>query len=594
MTRFILTIATLTLLFFTYFHSNTAITQDLGRHIKVGEIITKAFSVPKINLFSYTYPDFSFINHHWGSEVAFYFVYTFSGFTGTFLLTFLCSLIAFLLVYFWAYKKSDPIALALVSFLSLGILFERTDVRPEAFSFLFLAIFITILFKNREKPTRWLSLLIPLQLVWVNTHVYFIIGILLIGLFFLDSLITHFVIARNKATKSKMPRGIQSHTFGTFGTFDTSGTSQLLFVLVSGCLVTLFNPNGLSGALYPLRVFDNYGYTIQENQNIFFLWEYSQNRTIVFFWMSVITLFSTLLLRAKHTRPIDWLLTITFTILGAQAIRNFPLFVFATFIPFTVHLSDLFHRVIARSETTKQSRAFGTFGTFDTFGTLLILLLFLWQLHFVITAKPIGMNTPVGASKAVDFLQTQNLKGPIFNNFDIGSYLIFRLYPSEKIFVDGRPEAYPAAFFQNTYIPMQTDPKLFEKMDQKYHFNTIFFSHTDQTPWAKQFLKDIVQNKNWHIVYLDDTVIILSKDPKIKPLSLTTYALSDSLSIPSLYKLFLFFQTVEQPKKQMEILQQIIQKDPTDCTALGLFLQNSPQNNPIIPVYQARYMAACQ
>jgi hypothetical protein len=59
----------------------------------------------------------------------------------------------------------------------------------------------------------------------------------------------------------------------------------------------------------------------------------------------------------------------------------------------------------------------------------------------------------------------KNLKGPIFNNFDIGSYLIFRLYnkslpAGRQVFVDGRPEAYPASFFQITYILMQQDPKL--------------------------------------------------------------------------------------------------------------------------------------
>lgn len=582
--KFLLIAATGILLLVTYLHPISAITQDLGRHIKTGEIITNTFSVPKTNLYSYTYPDFPFINHHWGSEVLFYLTYQTTGFTGTLIITLLASTLAFGLVFWYAYKQSNIFALSLVSFLSLGILFERTDVRPEAFSFLFLALFLIILFKNRDKPTRWLYALIPLQLLWVNTHVYFIIGIVLIGLFFLDSLITHFVIASRAPYRLVQGKARQSHTFGTFGTFDTSGTSQLLFVLIICGIATLFNPNGLSGALYPFRVFENYGYSIEENQNIFFLWELFQKRTIIFFWVSVITLFAVLFLRAKHTRPIDWLLAITFTILGAQAIRNFPLYVFATFIPFTYHLSGLFSHVIASKAWQSRSFPFPLYAL-----PLFTLLLFAWQFHYVITTKPLGFSTPTGASKAVDFMLEKNLKGPIFNNFDIGSYLIFRLYPDEKVFVDGRPEAYPEAFFQNTYIPMQQNPKMFAQMDRKYEFNTIFFAHTDQTPWAKQFLRDIVKNKNWQPVYLDDTVVILTKDSQT-PLSLAKFQ-PTSDTIPGLYQLFLFFQTIEQPQKQIEILQQILQKNPSDCTALGLLSQT---NTAATPIYQSRYLANCQ
>jgi len=582
--KIILTLATFILLFTTYLHPISAITQDLGRHIKTGEIIIKTLSVPKTNLYSYTYPDFPFINHHWGSEVIFYLLSTNFGMTSTLFVTVLCSLLAFLLVYYYALKSSAAAAfdaVSIVSFLSLGILFERTDVRPEAFSYLFFVLFLIILFKNREKPTRWLYTLIPLQLLWVNTHVYFIIGIVLVGLFFLDSIIT---LLRHSGEQrdSRIDSG------------QARMTTKLLFVLVSCSLATLFNPNGLSGALYPFRVFENYGYSIEENQNIFFLWEYSQKRTIAFFWVSVVTLFTVLFLRAKHTRPIDWLLAITFTILGIQAIRNFPLYVFVVFIPFTYHLTDLFtNTVILGSKATPESRTDPGQARMTMYKNALpifLLLLFAWQSYYVITTKPLGFSTPTGASKAVDFLQTNNLKGPIFNNFDIGSYLIFRLYPHEKVFVDGRPEAYPSSFFQNTYIPMQQDPKLFAKADKKYRFNTIFFAHTDQTPWAKQFLREIVKNPTWQIAYLDDTVIILTKNATLKSFS---YQIPSSLSTSSLYQLFLFFQTIEQSEKQREILQQILQKNPSDCTALGLLLQNAAPNDATIPIYQSRYAATC-
>ncbi len=58
---------------------------DLGRHIKNGELILQGVALQKVldtNLFSYTFPEFPFLNHHWGSGVIFYLVHQVSGFAG--------------------------------------------------------------------------------------------------------------------------------------------------------------------------------------------------------------------------------------------------------------------------------------------------------------------------------------------------------------------------------------------------------------------------------------------------------------------------------------------------------------------------------
>ena len=115
---------------------------------------------------------------------------------------------------------------------------------------------------------------------------------------------------------------------------------------------------------------------------------------------------------------------------------------------------------------------------------------------------------------ALDYILEHNLPGPIFNNFDIGSYLIYRLYPKHQVFVDGRPESYPKEFFTTDYIPAQANPDEFKRLDNKYHFQTIIFSITDQTPWAKTFLARIIKDPDWQQVYLDDFIIVLVKTPQ--------------------------------------------------------------------------------
>lgn len=550
------------LLIATYFHSISAITQDLGRHILMGKIILETMSVPSTNLLSYTYPDFPFINHHWLSQVVFYLVYTVSGFTGTLFVTALSSITALLLLIWYAHKKSSMIAIAFVSFLSLGILYERTDVRPESFSYLFFSIFLVILFTNRAKRTKWLFLLVPLQLIWTNMHVYFAVGLITIGLFLCEQLLLH----RKELMQLQIPPAIRFFS--------------VVFLLCG--LMNLLNPSGISGAIYPYQIFTNYGYTIQENQNIFFLWEYSQNQTIAYFVITVLLFFFIMLARLKHTHLIGWLLGICFTILAAQTIRNFPLFVIAIFIPFSYHLSAL----LAPFE--KNTKLF-------TLCSITVIVLLLWQLNTVLSQKPFSIDTPVGAAAAVTFFQDKKLQGPVFNNFDIGSYLAFRLYPQEKVFVDGRPESYPASFFQNEYIPMQQDPKLFAQLSKKYKFTTIIFSHTDQTPWAGQFLETIVKNSKWKIVYLDPSIIILTRKESPLPAIELERFIPQTSDKQDLYQLLVFFARIQYPSQQIDMAKLILEKHPSDCLALSVLTNAYTQTqDTTLSFYPTQFQIHCQ
>src|SRR3989344_494628 len=153
-------------------HNFDSIGQDIGRHLKIGEIIWQTKEVPKTNLFSFTEPDFPFTNHHWLSEVIFYGIYGWFGFTGLILLKVVFVLAAFLLLFFIA-KKYATFWPIVISFLfSIFIFIERTEVRPEIFSFAILAFFLFGLFKAKhEQNYKYLWFLPIAQLFWVNLHI---------------------------------------------------------------------------------------------------------------------------------------------------------------------------------------------------------------------------------------------------------------------------------------------------------------------------------------------------------------------------------------------------------------------------------------
>jgi hypothetical protein len=538
------------LLIISYLHPISSITQDLGRHLATGDIILKTHSIPKTNLFSYTYPNFPFINHHWLSEVIYAILLPKIGFNGLLILNTTLILVSFSLLVSFIYKKTSAFVILLCSLLYFPILFERTDVRPEFFSFLFLSIFIVILYKFRHKFTYLIFLLPLIELFWVNMHIYFPIGITVILFFFLDCLF---------AQKFKINKHIL--ILGT--------------ILILATIATLFNPNGIKGALYPLLVFQNYGYSIQENQNIFFLWNYSHNSTIVILILSFIFLLSSLTISLKKTHFIDWLLSIFFAVFAASSIRNFPIFVLATLIPFAKSLSNINFPFPKRLKTIFLVLLFG---------------FFVFEAQQSIIRNGFGLGIDSGAKEGADFFIKQNLKGPILNNFDIGSYLDYRLYPQQKVFVDNRPEAYPAEFFQSEYIPMQEDQKIFSQMEQKYHFQTIFFSHTDQTPWAQSFFKQISENNKWHLAYLDDYSVIWTKNESIKPLIKTNYS-----NMKSLIQLAYFFQNTGFKNQETQIYRDILNINSTFCPALyNLALRLQEAQDPSFPIFAGKFQKKCQ
>lgn len=561
------------LLFIEFFHPLSAITQDLGRHLKTGEIILQMHSVPKINFFSYTYPNFPFINTHWLSEVIFYWVYKFAGFHGLLIFTTLITLFAFGIVYFSAIRhlkfeirNLKCLLLAAASLLYLFILSERTDIRPEIFSFLLIAVFISVLYAYREKYTPLIFMLPVMELFWVNLHIYFLIGEILIGLFLLEEVF--------------------------------HGISKKVFILVAVFLLTflatLINPNGIQGASYPFTVFNNYGYSIQENQNIFFLLRLGPDLKIIVFMITAFILIFLLLLNFRKARFIDWLLVLIFTYLSASAIRNFVLFVFVTFIPFVYNLLSAL-KLFQKSSVISSLKSFIV--------VIILLSLIIWEGYTFINKNGFGWNVPSGAQPAADFFLQNHLKGPVFNNFDIGSYLDYRFYPLERVFADGRPEAYPASFFQNVYIPMQEDPKIFLQQEQEYKFNSIFFAHTDQTPWAADFIRQIMNNPDWIPIYLDSSVVILIKNSDKNEKLIKKFGMDqNSIHISGgtvnnrtqLYYLANFFINAGWINQEVKIDQAILQLDRSNCIVLArLTAIYSRENNELASKYGTKYQDKC-
>ncbi len=463
------------LLFFVFsilFKTDLSFDQDLGRHLKLGEIIITSRSVPNTNLFSYTNQDFPFINTHWLFEVIVFLASITIGLQALLFIKVCIFLISVLLI-LKVIPKENRLLLLPIGFIFLHVLRERLELRPEIFSFLFTAGIYFILEKFEREKTKLIFLLPLIQFFWINTHIYFFVGLVLQIIFMLHL----------EVTKLKL----------------------LGVIFGLSILVSLINPNGLNGLLFPLNVTKNYGYTIVENQTIFLLENISfkdPNFLFAKISFSIIILSLVIALIRKGYNLKNILLCLFGLGLALLNVRGFPYLVFISLPALLQNFGP-----VKKSNFTSVLTFF--------FAMLLIYnsLLYLNGEYFRLKDDPAqaGLRLAENGKKALDFVLNNNLPNPVFNNFDIGSYIIYRGYPDIKVFVDGRPEAYPSEFFTNLYIPIQSDYSKFKELEKKTGFKTIIFSHTDQTPWAVSFLQSVVKDESWKLVFMDDFIVIFVK-----------------------------------------------------------------------------------
>ncbi len=468
-------------------------TADLGRHITNGALLLQGMTdVLTTNFYSFTEPKQPFTNHHWGSGVIFHLVNQALGFSGLSLLYLFLSVSSLAMMVKATAQKSSAHWALLITMLVVPLYAYRVEVRPEGFSYLLLAIYYMMLSRNASDTLSFKTLLltlIPLQLLWVNLHIFFFLGIGIAGMFLLDA----FLIKKNTAK--------------------TRQIATLLGALVS---VSLINPHFHRGLLAPLTIFNEYGYMVIENQTVLFLQDRFGNPEFIH-----LELFGAIAIGAAIWAIVkgkwkslfaEGILYLGFLALSAMAVRGIPLFVLFC-IPFLAGIA-----FEATATLNFKSREV-ILKVLPYVGIFCCVIFIPMKGSYASANKEYNaLGTFEGVETSGKFLERAEIPGHIFNNYDIGSYLIYFLKEKQKVFVDNRPEAYSVAFFDSIYKPMQENDAFFKQMVEKYDINTICFYRHDATPWAQPFLIRRTQDADWVPILVDDVSIILIRNiPSNKP-----------------------------------------------------------------------------
>jgi hypothetical protein len=106
---------------------------------------------------------------------------------------------------------------------------------------------------------------------------------------------------------------------------------------------------------------------------------------------------------------------------------------------------------------------------------------------------------------AVEFLREQRLSGPLYNLYGWGGYVIWKLYPNYRVFVDGRADVYGDSFLEETALA-QVEAKGWEGAFDRYQIQNVLLP--PETPLARAIRRD----RDWRVAFEDGQAVVLVRN----------------------------------------------------------------------------------
>jgi hypothetical protein len=386
---------------------------DVWWHLKAGQYMVEHKSVPHTDPFSYTRTGEAWVAHEWLSEVLLYGIERVAG-LGALIVIFsavICG--AFFLLFLRC--GSDYYVAGVATLYAAWATIPVWGVRPQVLSLLLTSLWLLILERSEHNPQLlwWTP---PLMLLWVNLHAGFALGLALSILFLMGEAAEPWMGAQSRSPRLR----------------------NAAIVLLLNLLAVPFNPNGLSMFSYPIKTLRS-----AAMQNYIAEWASPNfhHADYLPFLLVVIVTFSALAWSRQSTRPRELLLLIVSLYAGLCSIRMMPLFVLIAIPLICQKLGEW--PSTGRMHRHRPQVGSDTLSNAAWFNAAIVLAMAVFAgLHSVrVIQRQPQAEAQHFPARAVAFLQTHPA-GRIFNHYDWGGYLVWKLYPSTPVFIDGRADLY--------------------------------------------------------------------------------------------------------------------------------------------------------
>lgn len=452
---------------------------DTWWHIRSGEH-TLTQGMIYADPFSFTMRGEPWINHSWAAQIVMYGFWQVAGNFGLAVLTSLLATGGMYMVYRMSAGNVYLRGFALVIGAATAAVFWSP--RPQMFSFFLGAVVLYLLHRYKREKVDQLWLIPPVMVLWVNLHAGFSMAFILMG----------GMIAGEVLGNLFNPQGADVIGWGRL--------RKLVLVALVSAAVLVINPYGLQIYSVPFQTV-----SIGALQDFIQEWNspnFHERQT----WPFIGLLLGLLGAAGASRRQLDWsdfVLVSGTAFMALLAGRNIALFAVVATPVLTYHLQSLLEERGWVLETIK--RPTRRMAQLNAVLVALVLVGSLAKVLLVLDAETVAegqaMFLPVAAT---DYLQSNDLSGPMFNSYNWGGYLIFYA-PDEPVFVDGRTDLYGDTFLQ-TYLQTAVGAEGWRDTLNEYGIRLVF---VEARSGLARRLRD---EPGWSPVYEDDLAVIFTRE----------------------------------------------------------------------------------
>ncbi len=454
------------------FANQTVIFQDPDTlwHIRAGDLI-RLHGIDSNEPWSWTAGDYPWINIAWLPDIAMSWLYELGGLS----LLAACTLILFALVIaslaaIGLKLKATISIMALPLFYSAGILAEGMLARPQLLSLLFAAAAYALL---RFAHTRTLLWLLPLYLLWSNSHGGYITMFVIIGIFFIEA------VVQNQTTKAKW-----------------------LTLIAAGCaLLTLANPYGVHILSATLAVLST-----PANQ-LLHEWQPTAPAQYLYLlgWLVLMVMAGGM--RSKDIPLADKLLAVFWLVMAMMSLRMTYFAAIFSF-PYLVQALSTWQKTLPTlakdSEQLTINKARWKISLISM--VVIAILLSPWRSSIL---GEIKLPAHIAPDAELEFLAANHPNIRLMNHYDFGGYLIYRRDLGLEPFIDGRAEtAYPRAIITD-YIILQKLDAGWEQLASNYGVEAFLFPLKDKDGISRSPQIAILdQSPQWKRIFTGDIAAV--------------------------------------------------------------------------------------
>jgi hypothetical protein len=440
-------------------------------------------------MFSSTKLGSEWVTHEWLSEVLMHRIFDMSDYAG--LIAFFAAIIA---ASFWiTYRRSEqrapnPYIAGLALMIGASATIPTWGVRPQMFSMLFAAAFLWVLDRYlADTNSRLIWSLVPAMILWVNMHAGFPVGLALIVLTMVGLVLDGYLI--DKKSAGEIWKRI----------------SPLILLTVVGTAAVSVNPNGPRMYSYPLE-------TLRSSSMMQYIqeWRPPDFHDPMFLGLIVLILVTlcVLAVSARRALPSELLLVSATAAATLRSSRNVPFFALVVTPILARHLwTRLAAYTASKDSVLSKQHSFGANKVTAALNILLLVIAPLaasgLRLRNSTVIQPAVESRDFPAA-AVEFINSNNLTQPIYNEYHWGGYLIWKLYPRYRVFIDGRADVYGDQVIEE-FFKIHDGEREWRSLIDHYGVNSVLVS--PNTALASLLREE----KDWQKVFEDPDSVIFTR-----------------------------------------------------------------------------------